>query len=333
MHIATRSPRRPTESRRAVPVSRPGDPHERAADRLAADVLSGPRWPADSGPGPTPTLLSAYRSPVAHDLVGSSGRPLEAPVRHQMERRFGHDFSDVRVHTDGQAASSSRRLHARAFTAGHDMGFARGEYAPQSSRGQQVLAHELAHVVANDQAGATGSAVAPVSRFYSQDCDEKDRPDIRTADGIATAMAKKAVTDLTAYQSNDTDQKITDLLIDSFGFQGAGPFLGVVLKAFTKVRDAFNADDYTYECEDDCDSANAYVYNFWTDIHLCMNKMSGKNTTWMAGVMLHEMTHYAVDTGDVEYFYSGTRATTSLHPTDAIANADGYESFAEENYK
>jgi hypothetical protein len=64
-----------------------------------------------------------------------------------MERSFGADFSGVRVHADAEADSLNRSVQARAFTTGHDLFFRRGEYNPQSRSGQELIAHELTHVV------------------------------------------------------------------------------------------------------------------------------------------------------------------------------------------
>jgi hypothetical protein len=66
-----------------------------------------------------------------------------------MESRFGQDFSDVRVHTDEQAAESAEAVNARAYTVGKDVVFGAGEYEPGTSEGQRLLAHELVHVSQN----------------------------------------------------------------------------------------------------------------------------------------------------------------------------------------
>lgn len=75
------------------------------------------------------------------------GKPLNAELRDFFEPRFGHDFSRVRVHTDARAAETARSLNARAYTLGHDVAFALGEYKPDTSDGRRLLAHELTHVV------------------------------------------------------------------------------------------------------------------------------------------------------------------------------------------
>jgi hypothetical protein len=60
---------------------------------------------------------------------------------------MGHDFSNVNIHTDSSADSLNRSIGARAFTTGNDIYFRSGEYNPNSSGGQELLAHELTHVV------------------------------------------------------------------------------------------------------------------------------------------------------------------------------------------
>jgi outer membrane protein OmpA-like peptidoglycan-associated protein len=70
------------------------------------------------------------------------GRPLDLAVRGRMETRLGHDFSTVRVHHGPEA----KALHARAFTVGEDVTFAPGQYAPGTTEGDRLLAHELGHV-------------------------------------------------------------------------------------------------------------------------------------------------------------------------------------------
>ena len=75
------------------------------------------------------------------------GSPLAAALRADLEPRYGHDFSAVRVHDDGAADRDAQALRARAYTSGSDIVFAAGAHAPDSSAGRRLLAHELAHVV------------------------------------------------------------------------------------------------------------------------------------------------------------------------------------------
>ena len=90
---------------------------------------------------------------IAQAGLQSSGEPLDADTRASMESRFGHDFSKVRIHTDAPAERSAASLNAHAYTAGQQIVFGKSQYDPHSTRGQQLLAHELTHVVQIDRAG------------------------------------------------------------------------------------------------------------------------------------------------------------------------------------
>ena len=74
----------------------------------------------------------------------------------------------------------------------------------------------------------------------------------------------------------------------------------------------------------------AYVYHIWTDIHLCMSTLRGMPNKQIAGIIVHEFSHYAAGTDDNQYyFYSGVgSAPSSLSVADAIDNADSYEGFS-----
>ena len=89
-----------------------------------------------------------------------AGRPLDGGVRSHVEAAYGHDLSQVRVHTDAQAGELSEKLAARAFTVGRDIAFGPGEYRPGTPIGDALIAHELAHVIQQSGAGAAGGLEA-----------------------------------------------------------------------------------------------------------------------------------------------------------------------------
>ncbi len=82
-----------------------------------------------------------------HEVIASSGRPLDAMTRAFMEPRLGHDFSCVRVHTDAHAAESAAGVGARAYAWNRHVVFGASQYAPQTDSGRRLLSHELVHVV------------------------------------------------------------------------------------------------------------------------------------------------------------------------------------------
>lgn len=83
----------------------------------------------------------------AIDRKRGGGEEMATDSRSRMETFFGADFSDVHMHTDKESDELNRSLNAKAFTVGKDIFFRQGEYNPVSSSGQELLAHELTHVV------------------------------------------------------------------------------------------------------------------------------------------------------------------------------------------
>ena len=126
------------------------------------------------------------RSPVL-DVIGSGGgQPLEDGVRSGMETRFGHDFGDVRVHTDTRASESARAVQAHAYTVGSDIVFQSDRYSPNSSEGQHMLAHELTHVVQQRSGPVDGTPAGGGVRI-SDPSDRFEREAEATADRVMSA--------------------------------------------------------------------------------------------------------------------------------------------------
>ncbi len=106
------------------------------------------RTEAAKGPGLDGGRVAGSTAPsIVHEVLRSSGQPLDAGARAFMEPRFGFDFGKVRVHSDARAGESAQAVRAHAYTVGSDLVFAPGRYAPATSAGRKLLAHELAHVV------------------------------------------------------------------------------------------------------------------------------------------------------------------------------------------
>ena len=69
----------------------------------------------------------------------------------------------MRIYTGGPAAEAAYAVNARAFTVGRDVVFGAGQYAPGTSEGKQLLAHELTHVVQQRGMGRYIQRVAPAA--------------------------------------------------------------------------------------------------------------------------------------------------------------------------
>jgi hypothetical protein len=109
------------------PLSSPSDAHEREADRVADELVSG-----------------LALSPLPATAPGE--QRLDAGTQSFFEARLDASLEDVRLHTGPDAGRAAGAVNARAFTVGPDVVFAPGALAPETE-GRQLLAHELVHVV------------------------------------------------------------------------------------------------------------------------------------------------------------------------------------------
>lgn len=106
---------------------------------------------------------------IVQNVLQSHGHPLDSPTRAYFEPRFGHDFSGIRVHTDGLAAKSAVSIGASAYTAGSNIAFAAGRYSPATPAGRRLLAHELTHTI--QQRAVPGSGRASNKQLVQRDDD------------------------------------------------------------------------------------------------------------------------------------------------------------------
>jgi len=153
-------------------INAPGDVYEQEADAVADKVMrmAGGPLQQDAFFKPAGNMVhrkcqhceeeekvqrkeSGTEEPQGNELdsyvssIGSSGQPMPDSTRQFFEPKFGHNFSNVRLHTDGVAAKSAQSINALAYTSGNNIVFNSGQYAPASPEGQRLIAHELTHVV------------------------------------------------------------------------------------------------------------------------------------------------------------------------------------------
>lgn len=160
---------------RKLALGQPGDKYEQEADRFASQVVqqinapistdqthrqSVQREKAQYGEMQANCIRAAIqrRQAIASgeasvDLESSinsargRGQPLDAGLQQSMGQAMGADFSGVRVHTDSQSDQLNQSIQAKAFTTGQDVFFREGAYQPKNRRGQELIAHELTHVM------------------------------------------------------------------------------------------------------------------------------------------------------------------------------------------
>jgi hypothetical protein len=161
-------------------------------------------------PEPSGTLLPAVQPRVASPLApvlqragnetfqlpanlasfgGAVGQPLPEPVRQKMESFFNTNFAEVRVHGGPQAPS----IGALAFTHGSNLYFAPGQYNPTTNQGQQLLGHELAHVMQQRAGRVNNPFGAGIAVVQDRDLEaEADRMGLRAASHLVPVQARMA---------------------------------------------------------------------------------------------------------------------------------------------
>jgi hypothetical protein len=115
--------------------------------------------------------------PIVHEVLRSSGQPLDSETRAFIEPQFGHDFSKVRVYTDTRAAETAQAVNARAYTVGQDIVFGAGQYSLGTMEGKRLLAHELIHTIQQDTGFGmpSGLTIGSVADPAEQEADHISR--------------------------------------------------------------------------------------------------------------------------------------------------------------
>ncbi|NEO78022.1 MAG: DUF4157 domain-containing protein [Moorea sp. SIO4G3] len=157
-------------------IGQPGDKYEQEADRVACQVvkqINSPQIGSKEEEVIGTPQLEIQRKPLTGEtdapknLEGSikeargRGKPLDDQIRRPLEQAMGADFSGVRVHTDAQSDLLNQSIQAKAFTTGQDVFFRQGEYQLGSRGGQELIAHELTHVVQQNGAAVRRSPSRP----------------------------------------------------------------------------------------------------------------------------------------------------------------------------
>ena len=198
-------------------------------------------------PARTRIVGAASRGLLDAGRATGGGKPLDGAARAWLGAKFSHDFSGVRVHTEGEAAQSAARMGADAYTSANRIVFAPGRYAPRTPEGRGLLAHELAHVVQQSRGTAHPEAVS-----HPGDADEAAArravsglaagrgPDLGAAQaGLHRQLAGAPPALLPALLPIGTQQSRSEILLESFlnRMWDAQSKKGLPFRITTKVRE------------------------------------------------------------------------------------------------
>ena len=192
---------------------------------------------------------------MALQALTSGGHPLESGTRSFMESRFGADFTQVRVHTDATAAEAARSVGALAYTSGQQIVFGAGRYAPDTSTGRRLLAHELTHVV-QQRIGSAQAAQAASAISRPQDASEHE----------AVAVADRVVSGQPASVTSPPDGFIQRDLGSAIGIGvGIGAGVGLLGLGIAALAGAFRSSRWKIS------QANTDGANYSSDVDITFN--------------------------------------------------------------
>jgi hypothetical protein len=196
-------------------IGQPNDKYEQEADRVADEVMRMPEpqvqrqmeeeetlqaqflgeqitplvqrqvepeeelLQAEGHPGHTPEVTPDLESRI--QALKGGGQPLRKSERAFFEPRFGQEFGHVRIHSNSEVAKMARQMNAKAFTAGRDILFGAGQYAPHTYHGKRLLSHELTHMV--QQGGANDDRLEMI--VLRREAEKGKGPPVSTASMVS----------------------------------------------------------------------------------------------------------------------------------------------------
>lgn len=183
-----------------------------------------------------PMSMGAVNGYVA--ALPGKGAPLPAPTRQFFEARMGHDFSRVRVHTGEEAAQSARALQAKAYTTGQQIVFGKGQYDTTSGEGKRLLAHELVHVVQQDDRVQRKKEADTYMKKEKIEPTHTIRSDEKAMKTVVTGILSNKDSSLHSYMSS----KLGGLKDTKISIDDNGPF-GYAYRKYANKRGEHQPDN------------------------------------------------------------------------------------------
>jgi hypothetical protein len=265
---------------RKLAIGAVDDPLEHEADRVAEQVMRVPHREVSIATAPPqislkcaaceeeeglqrkaagPQAAAGEVPGVVREVLGSSGQPLDARIRTDMEPRFGFDFAGVRIHADRDADRAARAINARAYTSGRHIVFAAREYDMQSPNARRLLAHELTHVIQQAR-----SAIPSIQR----DTPKETKPTSPPPKKEDAPGRKEALAQVSAIENKWTRVKsISSGFAETKGWISKGDAVIALIREHTaRALDAIDAgdtelvNDFKYLVDGDL---AAYRYVIW----------------------------------------------------------------------
>ena len=183
------------------------------------------------------------------------GNPLPMATKGKMESAFGRDFSDVHIHKDTSSVELNKELHAQAFTHGKDIYFNSGKFNPENREGGHLLAHELTHVVQqNNSVQKKVQLKAKSTRFQKDPVLEEVSDGKRTLkngdSGMYVTKIEQGFSDLALYPPTNVKENYDPPfvpVVEKFQANNGKKITGEVDKQTFDVLDASFANNFKVE--------------------------------------------------------------------------------------
>jgi hypothetical protein len=130
------------------------------------------------------------------------GQALDPGLQTQMGQAMGADFSGIKVHADSQSNQLNESIQSKAFTTGADVFFRAGEYNPGSKGGQELIAHELTHVMQQ------GQGAAAVQRLSAEDITTDAKKANSSFNQFKTSSLMPVIDAVKSYKDAPTPEKL-----------------------------------------------------------------------------------------------------------------------------
>ena len=340
-------------------IGQHGDKYEQEADRVADEVMRMPEKQIQLKECSSPDCreededkilqaksvgsvgnAQAASHPLIQNVLASPGQPLDTATSRFMQSRFGQDFSDVRVHTDGQAAESARIVNARAYTVGRNVVFGAGQYTPETDKGRRLVAHELVHVGQQENINMFHPSDSNMIQLQTfRNCTPATTGTAMTQDEIDNLLlGSRMMAEILAILAGSAVRKIRDGTATAaertvFGNHFGTPTPGqtnTILNRFSVITRRLSSNDL-FICNT---AASAYCRRGWCSYNDCPSARGlthicppffGAGCAPPENTMIHESAHAA---GACDDNYPGA----GYPPANAHNNAPSYEEYASANF-
>jgi len=305
---------------------------------------------------------------LVDEALSSPAGSMDQKTQAFMESRMSYDFSNVKIHTGSLAARSARSVNALAYTSGNNVVFNEGQYIPETNAGKRLIAHELTHVMQQNQ-GAGGHSI------QKQDSDGGNghsssattTSQINTTVNIASSCNQSDIVDVVNQSLTWLDDIYSQLLeydADEV-FRDAIPPGSNYTRIAGALQQAFNTTDLTYvevirrrflhlanmlrtngKISIDCNGqfctsgGSSFTAAYVTGPYALTMCGVGTSSHRPIATFIHELVHAVipqigisndVTTGDrvTDRAYRGDRVFQHLSPEETLDNADSYGILAE----